>query len=376
MAERTHRSLRSLGVVLLVVVLAAASVTLGLVLVGRSTQRTAAGTPTATATATVVRTDLANTIQLAGTLGYAGSYAMVNRSSGSAITWLPQAGSVVGRGHRLYEVDGRPSVLLLGSRPAWRPLSYGVPAGADVRQLEQNLVVLGYANPVVLKVGDQFTLATRAAVKRWQRALGLTQTGVVALGDVVFSPVPLRVTTVAVPLGSRPSPGGTVLTGTSTAQLVLASVSVGQQNLLRPGQPVTVTLPDGHTMVPARVTSVSSVATVAPQDGGGRATPDQSGPGGTAATVEVGVRLTGAPAPGGVDQAPVSVNVVSAEAKGVLAVPINALVAVSGGGYGVEVRRGGVGQVVAVTTGLFTGALVQVTGDLIRAGDTVTVPAS
>ncbi|MFJ7279367.1 threonine/serine exporter family protein [Kitasatospora sp. NPDC098663] len=51
----------------------------------------------------------------------------------------------------------------------------GETAGADVRQLEQNLVDLGYAKGLDLKVDDKFTGATAVAVKRWQKALDLEE---------------------------------------------------------------------------------------------------------------------------------------------------------------------------------------------------------
>ena len=55
------------------------------------------------------------------------------------------------------------------------------------------------------------------------------------------------------------------------------------------------------------------------------------------------VRLIQPAAAGHLDQAPVSVNIVSAQARDVLAVPVSALVALAGGGYAVEVVQGGAG---------------------------------
>ena len=46
-----------------------------------------------------------------------------------------------------------------------------------------------------------------------------------------------------------------------------------------------------------------------------------------------------------------------------------------GGGYGVWVGAAGSRHIVAVTTGLFANALVQVTASQIQAGDLVEVPA-
>ena len=85
-------------------------------------------------------------------------------------------------------------------------------------------------------------------------------------------------------------------------------------------------------------------------------------------------------AAGNLDQAPVNVNIVTAQARDVLAVPVSALVALAGGGYAVEVTRGSgshaTRQLVPVRTGLFSDTLVQVSGAAITAGLEVEVPSS
>jgi len=88
------------------------------------------------------------------------------------------------------------------------------------------------------------------------------------------------------------------------------------------------------------------------------------------------VRLVNPDAAGHLDQAPVTVNIVSAQAHDVLAVPISALVALAGGGYAVEVFRGGTVHLIAVQTGLFSQTLVQVSGAGLTAGTPVEVPSS
>ncbi len=79
---------------------------------------------------------------------------------------------------------------------------------------------------------------------------------------------------------------------------------------------------------------------------------------------------------GGLDQAPVTVNIVSARAHGVLAVPVSALVALAGGGYAVQVVTGGAAHLAGVHTGLFSSSLVQVSGAGLRAGLRVEVPCA
>ena len=276
----------------------------------------AAGSGPALATAPVVRTDLTNTVQVSGALGFAGSYTVANQMTGTAYTALPQPGQVVRRGHRLYEVDGSPVILLYGARPEWRDLYLGVTPGPDVAQLDANLIALGYATPATLTVSDTFTAATSFAVQRWQAALGLTVTGVVPAGQAAYAPGPLRVASLDVTLGAAAQPGTAVLAATSARPVVSAALPVGQEYLVRRGDRVSVTLPDGTSTVPGVVTAISRVAIAGASGGAGGASPGPpapggaapggsagSGPGGSGDSVQLTVRLAhpraaGRPRPG------------------------------------------------------------------------------
>jgi hypothetical protein len=203
----------------------------------------------------------------------------------------------------------------------------------------------------------------------------------VPLGQVAYAPGALRITGVTPVPGSPPQPGTSILTATSPFPVVTADVPVAQEYLVKAGDPVTVTLPDGVTTTPGVITSVASVASAGNgNSSGGGAAPEASpgagsGPGGQA-TVQITVRLTH-PDPGEhLDQAPVSVNIVSAQARDVLAVPVSALVALAGGGYAVDVGQGSTAHLVAVQTGLFSQTLVQVSGAGLTAGTRVEVPSS
>jgi Putative peptidoglycan binding domain len=351
----------------------------GIVLAGPAWRSSpaAAGAAVTVASAPVARTDLTNTIQVSGSIGYAGSYAIVNQEQGTAYTALPGAGAAIRRGQELYAVDDAPVFLFYGGMPEWRPLSAGVAPGRDVAQLNRNLIALGYgAGP---SDSEYFTGATAYAVELWQAARGLPVTGAVPLGQVAYAPGPLRITGVTPVLGSPPQPGTSVLTATSPVPVVTAQVPVGQEYLVKVGDRVTVTLPDGVTTTPGVVTSVASVASSA--GGSPGAAPEQSpgpGSGSTAGqdTVQMTVRLTRPGAAGRLDQAPVSVNIISAQARGVLAVPVSALVALAGGGYAVDVVQGSTVRLVAVQTGLFSQTLVQVSGAGLAAGMRVQVPSS
>jgi peptidoglycan hydrolase-like protein with peptidoglycan-binding domain len=315
----------------------------------------------ATSLATVERRSLSSQTQVDGKLGYAGSYSVINHASGT-ITALPGIGRVVTQGGTLYEIDGSPVILLYGSTPAYRDLAQGE-SGADVLQLKADLVALGYATESQLSLASNgFGWRTRVAVEKLQRDLGVKRTGRLLLGSVVFLPRAARVTTVSATLGSPVAPGQPILTATSTRHLVAVKLDAAQQAEVKVGDRVTITLPDNRT-TPGVVSRVGRVANAS----------------GDTPTVDVTVRLLRPRAAGHLDQAPVQVTITTASVRHALVVPVNALLALAGGGYAVEVvSPAGVHRLVPVSTGLFDDAngLVQVTGSGLRAGQRVVVPAA
>ncbi|HMH89445.1 MAG TPA: hypothetical protein VK586_00015 [Streptosporangiaceae bacterium] len=320
----------------------------------------------APATAAVTRQDIAATTPLTATLGYAGTYPVRGQGGGGTLTWLPSAGQVISQGHALYRTgNGSPVALLYGSVPDWRPLGEGA-TGADVSQLNHDLVALrDAASANVAALGwDYFSWATSAGVQKLESALGVVApSGSLPLGSVVFEPEALRVSQVTGSLGGPAN--GPVLAATSDRHVVTVPLDASQQSEVTAGDRVTVTLPAGTT-TPGAVSSVGTVATT-------------SGPGGEATTtIPVQVTLTDPRAAGTLDQAPVTVNITTATARAALAVPVGALLAQAAGGYVVEVvgpanRR----HWVPVRPGIFDDAagLVQVAGAL-AAGQRVVVPAS
>jgi hypothetical protein len=285
---------------------------------------------------------------------------------GSSYTMLPSPGRIVQRGQPLYAIDDEPTLLLYGSTPAWRAFRAGVSPGGDVAELNANLQALGYGAPS----GDSFTAATRAAISTLQQAHGLAQTGSLDLGAVVFEPGPLRVTTVTPTTGTAVQPGP-VLTGTSTRPDVSIQLDAAQQSEVKVGDRVSVILPDNST-TPGVVSFVGKVATVPPAG-------QQANGGSSSPTITVDIRLLHARAAGHLDAAPVEVSITEQSVHDVLAVPVDALVALAGGGYAVEeITSDGSHQLVAVTPGLFDDAqgLVEVSGKGLAAGQRVVVPAS
>lgn len=347
-----------------------------------------------TGTATVARTDVVERQQVAGTLGYGDSVTLVGQSQGGGgssgagaggqaqdgiVTRVPAVGQVVGRGQALYELDGHAVPLWYGTRPAWRTFQPGMTDGPDVRQLEANLVVLGFDPDRAITIDGHYSWATQAAVKRWQRATGRARTGVVPLGQVVFWPGPIRAATVTATAGAPPPAGTAILTVTSTRPQVTVALEPALQQLVRRGDRVEVTLPDGKT-TPGTVGSVSRVATQSSSSdnsNGDSSSGSGSSGGSGQATVQVTIRLADPRAAANLDQAPVQVAITTQAHQGVLAVPINALLAQSGGGYAVELITGAAHRRLAVRTGLFdeTTGLVEVAGAGLAAGQRVEVPA-
>jgi peptidoglycan hydrolase-like protein with peptidoglycan-binding domain len=289
----------------------------------------------------------------------------------SVYTMLPAVGQVLTRAQPLFAVSAEPVPLLYGSVTLWRAFFPGMSAGPDVAELNQNLADLGYG--AGLAGSDAYTGATAAAVRTLQRALGLLETGQLPLGSVVFEPGPSRVTAVTAKLGAAVQAGAPVLDITSTTRQVTVQLDAAQQSQVNVGDRVVITLPDKHT-TPATVTAVGTVAQQPPSSEPGAGSGSNSAP-----TINVDITPTDSAATGNLDAAPVQVSITTASVDHALVVPVTALLALSGGGYGVDVvSAAGAHQLVAVTLGLFDDAegLVQVSGPDIHAGQTVAAAGS
>jgi hypothetical protein len=300
---------------------------------------------------------------------------------------------VVRQGQAIYQVSGAPVVLLYGRIPAWRDLAEGM-TGPDVTELNAALAKLGYASPSALgpRSGwDYFGAETAYAVGLLQTHLGLTVTGTLPLGQVVFLPGAARITGLGATtvLGAAAAPGTAVMTATSTRPVVSIALDAGQQTEVKKGDKVSVTLPNGTT-TPGVISSVGTVAassTASAGDSGGsgggggqgNGSGDSGGSSGSgSATITVLASLADPKAADGLDQAPVTVEITTGSASNALVVPVTALLAQPGGTYQVEqVTAGGHHRLVPVTPGIFDDAsgLVQITGTSLGVGDHVVVPA-
>ena len=311
----------------------------------------AATAPPPVSTATVVRTDLATTVLTEGTLGYAPTRPLVNQLAGT-YTWLPGAGSRVRPGRPLYRVDDLPVVLMRGDVPAWRAFALGMTGGPDVTELQANLIALGYARGLLQAPTGQFDLATADAVARWQAANGYPATGATGFGQVVFLPSAIRVGAPSAAPGQDATPGQAPYPATTERRVVTVPANPDLPPI-RAGEAVSIVLPS-NAATPGTVTAVGA------------------GPAGPSAVITVSPDRPGATGAGA--GVPVQVSLPTQSVRGVLAAPVSALLALAGGGYGVEVVTGpGRSRLTGVQTGLFAGGLVEISGPGIGPGTRVVV---
>ncbi|MFJ6573353.1 peptidoglycan-binding protein [Streptomyces sp. NPDC091292] len=306
------------------------------------------------ATAVVARENLSESVVADGSIGYAGRRTF-NAPVAGTVTWMARSASTVRRNGGLFAVDGRKVRLMYGSEPMYRTLRTGT-EGQDVRQLEENLAALGYTG---FTVDTSYSDLTARAVKRWQKANGDKQTGTVAPADIAFASGAVRIESAGRRVGDLTAPGEAVLTTTGSTRVITVKLGVEESASARKGDRVTVTLPDGSSAPGA----IASVGTRAKRG----SDPNDASP-------KITIRVSVAGATGAPDQAPVTVRFTGETRESVLTVPVEALLALPGKGFGVQVVERGRAREVRVELGIFAQGRVEVSGDGVRAGLRVGVP--
>ncbi|GAA2894295.1 peptidoglycan-binding protein [Actinoplanes cyaneus] len=311
---------------------------------------------TRVATVKLERRDLSTTKKLDGSIGFGTARPLDGHATGT-VTWLPAAGATIRRGQQLFRVDDKPVALFYGSMPLFRTIGVAGTAGRDVRIVVDNLKALGYhvgpqpapgekAAPTQVKVRDGEGVLTPGlvkAIKKWQEDAGRPPTGEIAVGDVEVLAGAVRVDSTAVQPGSPANVP--LMSVTPTRKVITVAAGLSEAAGLRRGDRVTVTLPDDRT-VKARILAVSR--TPVAQDGVAGAEPK----------LTVSVTVDDAKAIDRLDGGDVAVHVTGRTARDVLAAPIEALIALSEGGYAVQGPSG----LVAVTTGMFADGFVEISG--------------
>jgi hypothetical protein len=188
------------------------------------------------------------------------------------------------------------------------------------------------------------------AIARWQAAEGLPATGILGVGDILVEPGPVLVTSVQAQLGDPAQ--SQLMTVALTAKTITVPVDSADIVSVRRSGKVTITLPDGSTTSGTIIAVGTSVQS-------GQSTTD--GQPQQAVTIAPDDRSAVA----GLTSAPVQVTFAGETATGVLAVPVTALLALSGGGYALQLPDG---RLIRVQTGLFAQGMVQVSGPEIRTG--------
>jgi peptidoglycan hydrolase-like protein with peptidoglycan-binding domain len=357
--RQPRRSRRRLTIVLIATIAAVGS-GVGIVAVAGSGERGDAVAQTFHGTADeVVRGDLESSTSTSGTLRFAGART-IQSARGGVVTEVPTPGSNVAFGGKLYAVDNVPVFLLRGGVPAWRDFGSGMDKGPDVRQLEESLRDLGFFTKQ--PPDEVFSGLTTDAIQRWQKANGLAANGRLTLGSVLFSTGDLRIGTVTAHVGDRTGQGAELFATTTTTRIVDANLKLANQQLAVVGTKVGLSLPGG-----AKTTGIiSSIGTPTEKPGSNEQ---------KETVIPVVVTLDDPAAAGSFQEASVTVSVPSARRENVLSVPVGALLAISPEQFGVEVvEADGTTRKVPVTTGLFAGGRVEISGGGVEAGRRVVVP--
>jgi peptidoglycan hydrolase-like protein with peptidoglycan-binding domain len=308
------------------------------------------------ATATVERATMVATRSWDGRLDYGAPFRVTSPIAGT-ITRLAEQGAQIKRGEELFRIDERPVILLYGDVPMYRNLGPDA-AGADVRQLEANLAKLGYGG---FTVDRRYTGTTAEAVRSWQADVGAEPTGVVSRGEVVFVPEPGMVDSLRATVGQVVGPGTGVVDITGSDLLVSLEVPADDRDLLEVDTEVSVVLPEG-----GEVAGTVSAATTASAAGSGVDAAGNNGELESVVQLEVTVAER---VPEELAGEPVDVVVATDERTDVLRVPVNALLALAEGGYGLEVvATDGSTSIVPVDTGLFADGMVEINSAEVTEG--------
>jgi len=233
-------------------------------------------------------------------------------------------------------------------------------SGIDIQQLEAALASLGYDAEGTLIVDGVYSPETTQAVLAFQAATGLEQDGILNLGEIIFLPGSVQVTSQLTTKGSWVGVGSVIMGISLSEQVVQFGLPAKNQALLAVGDAVIIELPD-NTEVPAAILSVSQVGT---QLDNGQV------------VFEILIALDDPTVAAGLDEAPVDVIIIIDSVEDVMAIPVSALVALLEGGYAVEVDAGNdTTQYIAVEVGFFSSNnLIEITSGELQPGDQVILP--
>lgn len=282
-------------------------------------------------------------------------------SSGVVTRLVLPAGATPATLQKLLYVSSKPVFAFVSATPLWKNLSTSLATGAqrvNVAALQKALKKQGYYKKAV---NGNFTSATKKALKRWQKAMGVKATGVVDVTKFVWMPKGSVLTSWSVNLGSHVS-SGTALASVVSPSRLSASASISQSDIasLKVGQKAQMTI-DGYTTdaFNGRISFISSE----PASSSSSATSSSSS---TQYSITISSQSLPKFAKSGMTG---TLNIVLKQASNVLMVPTSA---VSGSASTSFVRVMQDGQPVfrQVETGMATSSYTEITSGL-TAGETV-----
>ncbi|MEV4517880.1 HlyD family efflux transporter periplasmic adaptor subunit [Dactylosporangium sp. NPDC049525] len=308
-------------------------------------------------TAPIEHGTLSGSRTVSGVLDYADTHDLQSRLGGT-LTQLPDAGRLIGMGGELYRVDNAPVHLLRGGAPAWRAFERGMTKGADILQLESSLRDLGFFDAVP---DETFNWRTETAIDKWQKTTGQRQTGRIDFGRVVFAPTDLRIGEVKAVIGDSVNPGAPLYQVSGLNKQITGDVKLADQTYAQVGAQVQINLP-------GRVTTTGTITAVGQPE-------ERDNNGRPSSVIPIVITLDDPAAVDALQRANVTVDLPSETRENVLSVPVDALLALPGGSFGVElVSADGTKRQVPVDVGLFAGGRVEVSGEGIEPGLDVAVP--
>ena len=147
---------------------------------------------------------------------------------------------------RVLYVSGKPVFAFVSPTPLWKNLSTSLSSGSqrvNVAVLQRALKAQDYYKNTV---NGRFTSATRKAYKRWQKANGMSATGILDVGRFVWMPTGSVLTAWTVNLGSHVS-SGTALASVVSPSRLTAEAQISQADIadLKVGQTAQMTI-DGY----------------------------------------------------------------------------------------------------------------------------------
>ncbi len=187
---------------------------------------TVASEPVKLSTAKVQQLDLVTYDETTATLGFTTS-ATVSSPVAGTVTSVVAGGDAVDAGTVVATIDGSPVVAMVGDIPSYRDLSTSSTDGADIRQLELNLVQLGFDPDHKIVIDESYDSATKAAVTAWEDSLGLTGDGKITKGELVFIPGRLLVDTVSATVGGSVNAGSALVVGRQAERKYLVAGRAG-----------------------------------------------------------------------------------------------------------------------------------------------------